>query len=234
MKNGNGTGYRSQDKVVVAPGRFKNDPAFARARENASEFAKIGSAGKLIRNSVNSLLQDIKDNTRSRRMFSMLREVIKSDHVSDRGMRNFIDGDLTLLKGFPLNGNAKLTDVFAVEVSTEIDRVTGHLTITIPSYLPFKTVIAPPTTTHYQFVSAGAEIDFALTTFKTDIKQSAELPIDKTATAALTITHTVTANSTLPLFLVMGIKFYQQVNGIMYPIVAGNINPLMILDVKKV
>ena len=234
LKNGIGTGYRAQAKLVVSKDRFKTSPAFARARENASEFARAGSAGKLLRNSVNALLQDVKDKTRNLRMFQKIMAVIKTDTISPRGHRNLVDGDITLLKKFPFNDKSTLESVFKAGVTPAINRVTGQLTVAVPIFVPTLELTAPIGTTHFQFVSAGSEVDFEMGVFKSDIQKSAQLPYNTTATTAINLASTMVVNSTHPLFLVFGVKFFQQVNGIMYPILAGGFNTLVIVDANKV
>jgi len=46
--------------------------------------------------------------------------------------------------------------------------------------------------------------------------------------------NNVTANSTHPLFLLLGIQFYQQVNGINYPLKNGSFNALKLVKVAGV
>jgi hypothetical protein len=58
------------------------------------------------------------------------------------------------------------------------------------------------------------------------------LPLDAVATAVLTLTNTVTAASTHPLFLALGIEFYQEVNGTMYPLKNGSYNALSLVAVS--
>ena len=86
-------------------------------------------------------------------------------------------------------------------------------------------------TTHFKVVSAGAEIDFENETYVMDAQAGAITPWDSTATVVLNLSNTVTANSTHPLFLVLGIEFYQEVNGQMYPLKNGTFNPLSLVKV---
>ncbi len=57
---------------------------------------------------------------------------------------------------------------------------------------------------------------------------------DGTATAVINLNNSVTANSTHPLFLVLGIEFYQDVNGVKYPLKNGAFNALSIVKVSGV
>jgi hypothetical protein len=49
------------------------------------------------------------------------------------------------------------------------------------------------------------------------------------ATAAISLTNALTANSTHSLFLVLGIQFYQEVNGVQYSLRNGAFNALSIV-----
>ena len=93
-------------------------------------------------------------------------------------------------------------------------------------------IAAPNGATHFKIVSAGAEIDFENETFVMDTQATALLPWDATATAIISLANTVTANSTHPLFLALGIEFYQEVNGQMYPLKNGAFNPLALVKVS--
>ena len=65
-----------------------------------------------------------------------------------------------------------------------------------------------------------------------DAQESAVLPLDSAQMAALTLVNEVTANSTHPLFLVLGIEFYQNVNGVDYPLKNGTFNALSLVQVS--
>jgi len=95
-------------------------------------------------------------------------------------------------------------------------------------------IAVPGGTTHFKIVSAGAEIDFENESFVVDSQSTAILPWDNVATAAINLANAVTANSTHPLFLALGIEFYQQVNGQMYPLKNGAFNSLALAKVLGV
>ena len=227
-------GFRAQEKVIVPAGRFQNAPSFARVRENASEFGGAGTSGKVIREAINSLLPGIADPRMVSRLLQRVSKVIKSDTVSPRGKGNVVDGNTLLLKDFEFNVNTKLKSVFRPKFTTDINRVTGQLTLNVPVHTPNLDLAVPKDCTHYQFISAGVEINFEHQSSKEDIHVSAYLPVGLTATTALAIVHTVTPNSTEPLFLVFGVRFFLQDRGIMYPLLDASSNGLKIADVSKV
>lgn len=227
-------GYMARENAPVSGDRIANDPAFQRTRENNAEFGRAGKATKTLRNAVRTLLQNAKDSRVTSRLTTEMVKVVKADTSNPRGMRNVIDGEAELLQGFDFNVNAKLGTTIYAPYTTVIDRVAGSLSIAAPSFIPVESIAAPAGTTHFKVVSMGVEVDFEHETFITDSKESGVLPWDSTATAALNLVNTVTANSTHPLFLLLGIQFFQQVNGVNYPLKNGAFNALSLVKVSGV
>lgn len=227
-------GYIAKEKTSLDGTRIATDPAFQRTRENNAEFGRAGKATKLLRNAIRTLLQNAKDRKVTSRLTSEMMKVIKADATNPRGLRNVIDGEAEFLQGFDFNSNARLGTTIFAPFNSVIDRVAGTLTVDMPSFIPAEQLAAPSGTTHFKIVSMGAEIDFENETFITDTKESAVLPWDATATTALNLVNAVTANSTHPLFLVFGIQFFQQVNGINYPLKNGTFNALSLIKVSGV
>ena len=225
-------GYLAREKGGVSADKIANDPAFQRTRENGEEFGRAGKAGKLLRNAIRAMLQNASDSRMVSRLTQKMVEVVQADATNPRGQRNVIDGEAELLQGFEFNISGKLGTTLYAPYTSTIDRVAGTLEANIPSFVPLNMIAAPGGTTHFKIVSAGAEIDFESETFVMDSNESAILPWDTTATAVLTLTNAVTANSTKPLFLALGIEFYQQVNGQMYPLKNGAYNALSLVKVS--
>jgi len=224
-------GYLAREKGGVPADRIANDPAFQRTRENGAEFGRAGKAGKLLRTSIRGLLQNSSDSKMVSRLTTLMLKVIQEDAVNPRGLRNVIDGEAELVQGFDFNINGKLgTTIYAPFTST-IDRVAGTLTVNMASFVPLNMIAAPSGTTHFKLISAGAEIDFENEVFVADAQESAVLPWDAAVTAVINLSNAVTPNSTKPLFLVLGIEFYQQVNAQMYPLKNGAYNALNVVKV---
>ena len=225
-------GYLAREKGGVSAEKIATDPAFQRTRENGEEFGRAGKAGKLLRNAIRAMLQNASDSRMVSRLTQKMVEVVQADATNPRGQRNVIDGEAELLQGFEFNISGKLGTTLYAPYTSTIDRVAGTLEANIPSFVPLNMIAAPGGTTHFKIVSAGAEIVFDSETFVMDSNESAILPWDSTATAVLTLTNAVTANSTKPLFLALGIEFYQQVNGQMYPLKNGAYNALSLVKVS--
>lgn len=227
-------GYLAREKGGIEADRIASDPAFARTRENGAEFGTAGKAGKLLRTALRSVLQNIADNRMVGRLTREMVKVIQADLTSPRGQRNVIDGEAELLEGFEFNRNGKLGQTLFAPFTTTVDRLAGSLTVNVPSFIPLNMIAAPNGTTHFKIISAGAEIDFENEVFVVDTKESAVLPWDVNATAVIDLVNTVTANSTHPLFLAVGIEFYQEVNAVKYPLRNGAYNALTIATVDGI
>ena len=225
-------GYLAKEKTGLTGDRIANDPAFQRTRENGAEFGRAGKAGKMIRTSFRSLLQNTADSTMIARLTRELMKVIQADTTSTRGQRNVIDGEAELLQGFDFNEGGKLSTTLFAPFTTSIDRVTGALSADIPSFVPNVMIGYPSGSTHFKIMSAGAAIDFEGQAFEQKMAETGILPIDANPTAALNLVNNLTANSTHPLFLALGIEFYQEVNGNRYPLKNGAFNALQIVKVQ--
>ncbi|MFD2433744.1 hypothetical protein ACFSO9_09490 [Mesonia maritima] len=66
------------------------------------------------------------------------------------------------------------------------------------------------------------------------MEQTTILPHSTTAQAASTLTAALTTDSTLPVVGVLGVEFFQEVNGEMYPLKNGAFNCLAITLVDQV
>lgn len=225
-------GHLAREKGGVDANRIATDPAFVRTRENGAEFGRAGKAGKLLRTAFRALLLNLGDSYMSSRLTREMVKVIQADATNVRGQRNVIDGEAELLKGFEFNSNARLGSTLYAPFTTAIDRAAGTLTVDIPSFVPTNMVAAPAGATHFKVQAAGAEIDFEAESFVNGNAASAELPIDATATAVMALTVDVTDNSTKPLFLALGVEFYQQVNGALYSLKNGAYNALALIDIS--
>lgn len=224
-------GYLAREKGGVPADRIRNDPAFQRTRENGSEFGRAGKSGKVLRNSIRALLQNSSDSRMVSRLTQQMVKVIQMDETNPRGQRNVIDGEAELIQGFDFNINGKLGNTLYVPITATLDRVTGDANVDIDAFTPTVDIAAPGGTTHFKLVSAGMEIDFENETFNTKSSETAILPWDNVQSAAVNLANALTANSTKPLFLVLGVEFYQEVNGEKYPLKNGAFNALQVIKV---
>lgn len=227
-------GYMAREKGGISAERMRTDPAFQRTRENMAEFGRAGKAGKVLRRSIQKLIASVSDRRMVSRLTKEMVTVIQMDAVNPRGLRNVIDGEAELLTGFDFNISGKLSTTLLVPYEATLDRASGAASVAIPAYEPQISIAGPAGSTHYQLVSGAMSVDFEAERFKSSTTETAILPIMGSATTPIEMESTIPANSTHPLFLVLGISFYQEVNGELYPLKNGSFNALQIVEVSGV
>lgn len=225
-------GYLAREKGGISADRIRTDPAFQRTRENGAEFGRAGKAGKVLRNSIRQLLQNLNDSRMVSRLTKEMIKVVQMDAINPRGLRNVIDGEAELLIGFDFNSNGKLGNTIYAPWEKTLDRATGEAGVSFAPFVPDQMITAPGGTTHFKLTAAAMEIDFENESYVAPTGESAVLLWDSTLTAALDIPLQLTEGSTHPLFLALGVEFYQQVNGVNYPLKNGTYNALKLVDVK--
>lgn len=224
-------GHLAREKGGVDASRIANDPAFQRTRENGSEFGRAGKGGKVLRNAIRILLQNAKDKRVVSRLTKDLLAIIKTDTTNDRGLRTLTEGDFNQLLGFEFNLNGKLGTTLFTPFVNAFDRVSGDATLDIAPFSPTLRIAAPTGTTHFKVVMGAAELDFENEASVFENDETAILPYSSADTAAIALTASLTANSTVDVVQVLGIEFYQEVNGQMYELKNGAYNALSVVTI---
>jgi hypothetical protein len=222
--------YGAKAKSEVSAERIATDPKFLRTRENNREFGYAGTSGKLVRDAFQVMIGGADKRMVGRLMQTMMR-CLKADTSSPRGERNVADGDLQFLQGFDFNVKGKLGTTLLTPFTTSITRTTGVTDVTIPPFVPTVSLSAPQGATHYKVVLGAAEIDFATNANIKANASSAFLPIDNNATTSLSLQANVTANTALPVLQVLGVHFFQEVNGVKYALNNGAFDGVKIVAI---
>lgn len=227
-------GHLARAKGGVDRNKILHSAAFARTRENNAEFARAGQGGKLVRTALRPLMQNAKDRRVVSRLTSQLLAIIKTDPVNQRGQRNLVEGELHLLAGFDFNINGKLGTTFHGQYTPNFDRVSGDATIDIDGFSATEQISAPSGTTHYKMAMGVAELDFENKAFVYDEMDMGILPYTNSEVLPTTLTASITPNSPFPVLTVMGLQFYQEVNGEFYSLKNGAHNALGLVNVDDV
>lgn len=230
------TFYKTQDghlvktKSGVSGDRIANDPNFQRTRENGSEFGSSASAGKLLRNAVRNLMMNASDNRVTSRLTQIMTQIKNYDATSPRGERNVGIGIAdpmaqALLKGFDFNDSATLGSVVFAPFTVN----TGTGDIAFPAFTPINDIYYPTGATHVNFKSAFADVDFVNNVSAIEYSPVQNLPIDGTNTPINLLPAGVPAGAGTKLYF-LTIEFFQEVNGIQYPLKNGAYNVLNIVE----
>ena len=226
--------FRKDGSVAQKPAsnkaKFMNAASMARTRENALEFGMAASYSKVLRDSLRVAIASASDSRVTSRLTKLMREVIGLDDTNDRGQRVFDSSNSAPLLSFNFNASAGIgqTMYFPFEVTGN----GADVTLSIPSLNPSSDIAAPQGTTHFELVFAASSLDMETLTF-TNAVVAAPLGILAANGAALTNQTLVASFQAAPpdanlVVGVVGINFYQQVNGKFYPLNNNSTNPLAI------
>jgi len=224
-------GYLVKTKSGVSKNRIMNDPAFARTRENLSEFSLSVKSGKVLRQAIGPLLHRAKDAKLSSRMLKVMSLIKNLDASSARGKRlvrwgiSSPEGKL-LLKGFDFNVHAPLSSV--LHALCTVDEATGAFSI--PDFSPLEQLGYPEGATHVSFCAGFVNLDFETGIFESFYSPVEILPLDTTISNLILTPEAVPSGTGTFLYLLL-IEFFQEVNGVQYSLRNGAFNVLNVVEV---
>jgi len=135
-------------------------------------------------------------------------------------------GGKASLKGLDFNNRALLSSVLFAPFT--LDNATGE--ITIPNLTPAKDVASPNGATHVSFSSAFLKLDFDTTDSSIEYSPTINIPITSVP-ASQTLTPAGVPTGTGNDIYVLLVEFFQDINGIQYPLKNGAYNVLNIVEV---
>ncbi len=209
--------------------QFDAAPSMARTRENAGEFGRAATAGKLLRQTLRKQIQGAADRLMVSRMTKAMRAVEALDATNLRGKRQVLKANVAELVGFDFNSEAPLSAVVFAAYAVTISAA-GLIKLTLPGLVPNVDLAAPVGTTHY-----GLEVGVAVLNFEANTGYAmvpAGVPgvaaLDGTAVGQIAVTAALPAvpGPTEVVVVVLGVNFFQQINGQFYPLNNGGTNPL--------
>lgn len=231
------SGVQTKDGILlkrkggVSKEKFNSSPSMERTRENASEFGRAAQSGKLFRDSMRVGIAQASDGRMVSRMTQKMREVIAQDAVNVRGQRGILDDECSLLEGFDFNGDSGFGSVVYVTPTTVIDRITGNVQAKVPAHSARISIAAPQGATHFKFFGCASAVNFEGNTFEGKDAESDFISLTNNAVAETTLELDLSENVAGPIFVGLGIAFYQEVNTIKYPLKNGSYNAFKVIKV---
>lgn len=203
-------GFLVREKPVRNKTKFRTSENFARVRDHAANFGHAAKSGKLLRTAFIGQIKTASDYRVTSRFTTRLLEIVKSDPVNERGERRIQEGELQRLQGFEFNNSCQLSEVLHhVQYTTTIDQATGVHKITVAPFAPTDDIAVPAGASHARLTMAAAVVDFDRGIFVSNAQSTADLPLDVAITEPITLSVQLPAQSTLPLFMVFGIRFFE-------------------------
>ena len=164
---GNGVGGK-KEYLVKTPGgvsaeRIASDPAFARTRENNSEFGRAARYGKLIRKGLAPVFSAVGNSSAAARFTQLMRKEISKDTANPRGERVVENVALSTLNGIELNDSSILSQVLGQNIT--VTRAVDDLLLKVGNspIVPLQPadVMYPQGATHVHFSVHFMAIDLA-------------------------------------------------------------------------
>lgn len=229
--------YKSKDGLLIRKkgginkSRIKNDPAFQRTRENGSEFGHNAKMGQLMRKSVANLLSLAKDYRVSSRMSQAMSRVKNLDLDSPRGERKVWIGiespeGKQSLRGFDFNLNSPFNSVFR----SQYVLVPATGSVGISNFNPATNLSIPQGATHASFSVAVSTVDFELENYGTTYSTKENFALVDSV-LDLTLTPTEMPGGSGSTFFYFLIEFFQELNGVQYPLKNNSHNVLYLMEV---
>ncbi|MEP6735685.1 MAG: hypothetical protein ABJA70_09215 [Chryseolinea sp.] len=210
-------GYAARKSSGVDGNKIRNNPSYARTRENMAEFQQAMKATKIFRAAFADAVKVIGDGGLARRLSSLLSRLLRQDTVNTRGARVILPITTGALQGFEFNQSTSLTTLLKIPFTAIVERSTGSISVDVPAFSPKQLVSKPDGATHFILQATAAELDFAEQKFISKSAQSPPIGVDDIQQEAILLANTI-PGSTKPLFLAFGISFVQMINGISYPL----------------
>ena len=220
--------------VRLAGGGFngkdiKNKPSMQRVRENSSEFGHCSEVNKAFRMALRPFYKGYKFthfHSRLMRLFTQLKDL---DVVNKRGERLVGNGithanGLNLLKNYPYTPDCDVRNV--MPFAYVVDATNFGLTI---SEFDIKQVCFIAGATHIELTYGVLDMDF--TTLDYDIHLADVLVLDKGfAGTSVSLMPSSLPTSIGTKLAVLGVRFYQEVDGALYVLNANDGVGIMVLE----
>lgn len=227
-------GYLARKVTSVDAERIRNDPAFARVRENNAEFGHCAWMVRLLRAAFKPLFAGIADTRMTSRLTQATIAVMRSDVTRPSGQRRPEHGDTSLLQGFSFNKYASLETILQADYHAGFDKKEGKYVLAITPQPGRKMVKAPKGATHFRLVTGMATIDFKTGKYILDTIQSEELSVRKVTEAPVTLTSPLTPAAGGGVFITLGIEFLQCVNGVYCPLQSSAYNAMTLVHAETI
>lgn len=226
-------GIRIRTKGGISKSRIQNDPAFERTRENGAEFSHTAKMTKLLRNSVSGLIDNAKDARTSNRLNRQMIRIKNLDALNERGKRTVFQGLIEPeaaqnLLGFDFNKNAPLATV--LKKPYVLDTALGVFTLT--DFITKKHLFLPQGVTHVALKMGASRVDFEAVSYEYTESNEVVLPISLTPVAEVALTLPTLPGGTGLLCFYLLIAFYQELNGVAYPLKNKQYNVLNLIAIE--
>lgn len=232
FKNKTGS-YQVRMKGGVSADRIATDPRFQRTRENGAEFGRAATAAKKLRDQLRELFEQNVDTRISQRLSSRMSTVVKADAVNIRGERSVLAENLPLLVGLECNLASALGMIYYGKLEYAYDRATGEATLATGLFDAKKRIAKLEGATHVKMTLALLEFSADTEDQPVVIQHSDFIDVVSATQPEIEVdlTASLIPDPAKSVLILIGISYYQLVNGGYYSLTNGAYNALTFVDV---
>lgn len=220
--------------------QIASDPAFKRTRENMNEFGGSATAGKALRTPIMGLIRNNGDSQVTGRLTAIMKKINLEDGSEARGRRAvLISAAPQYLLGFEFNKNTSLGGVFNAGYTITPTATRESSTLDVPAFNPLDRLFIPSGATHFRLINSISvlsdyeynettkvyEAKDAANNGLKDVQYSAYMPVNAMTSAVSlvsTLPNAPTLTADVSVINILGVEFYQEVNGTQYLFAQGN------------
>jgi hypothetical protein len=225
-------GYLVRKITSVDAKRIREDPAFARVRENNTDFGRGAFGVKLLRAAFIPMFAGVADMHMTSRLTQAMMGVIQSDLVSAPGMRRLELGDVELLRGFEFNNATSLGRVLKASYTTEVNHRENTCAVTITPSAGML-VRRREGATHFRFLIGVAKVDFKTGAHTVEHIRSAEMSVRKHMDAPLVFNSQISHAGDGHVFVTLGVEYLQRVGGEFFVLPGKKYTALTLVHAEK-
>jgi hypothetical protein len=205
-------------KTSVNAERIRTDAAFARVRENNSDFAHGAALVKSIRAAFKAVYTPVADRHMTSRLTSAITTAIRTDSTHVPGKRSILHGDVTPLRGVEFNKQTSFTKLLRIPYSVMPGNDRDTTVTSFTDVIPVHHLYAPKSASHYRVVSSVAYIDPTTGNHAVQTTTSEVLSAKDKTPVNISLTNTLAYEPGTLRLHVLGIEFMQETNGSFYPL----------------
>jgi len=212
--------------------QVKNDPKFEKTRKMYNEFGRACDGAKIFRALFQEPIVNCYDTNMHKRLVGMMRKIINSDTVSQKGERNLLMGDSKLLKGFEFNKQASLKNIIGINYRVDVNRKSGEVLFHFPSFRPEAGFPKHESATHYRITAAIAELSWRNDGHHTAMETTDYLSLKEKQPANFSVMLMINEGTQKPIASSLSITWYMEVNGTMHPLTNASYNAAAMVGVN--
>ncbi len=212
---------------------MENDEAFAQTRLLNKDFGRAGKASTCINRAFSNMTPKHAKDVFSR-LSKLCKSIINNDAVNERGSRKLLSGSYQDLTSFEFTDPGIFKYVMGADYTCTVDRAAGTVSVAFPAYAPRDEIKAPENATHYRIKLGAAAIDLETSDHKLSTTDSDEIAKNETTTPAVTLTASIPANTTRPVFIALSIEFLSEEHERLYPVLNSKFNLMKMIAVDVV